>query len=157
MKRIISIFIAILFLTGCISQKVNVYTDKKDPEISAEQEKNNQNTENAEKTENRQAENYVIEGIWIFMDTDFEGCSFEFHRDNVLVLVSPQITYTGNFSIDYGSSPVKLDLYIPEQGHVSTIIRFLESDKIEMANSLEGMARPVAFEDSRILVRIGGT
>ena len=51
-------------------------------------------------------------------------------------------------------SPVNLDMCIPEQGRVSTIIRFPDTDTIEMADSLNGMARPAAFEDSQILVRI---
>jgi len=154
MKKIITIFAALFLICSCISQNVNVYTDREGPELSAGPDEETQNSVIPEKTEKSRENEYDIAGIWTFGDTDFEGCRFEFHRDGILVMASPEITYSGEYSVNYESIPFKLDFYIPEQGNVYTIVRFLDADTIEMANSRDGMARPAAFEDSQILVRI---
>lgn len=154
MKSIKTLLILILLLTGCISQKVIVYTDKKEPEILSEPVEKFQ--DESGKTDNQPQDDYNIAGIWTFGDTTIKGYRFEFHRDGILILASPEITYSGEYSINYESNPLNLDMFIPEQGHIRTIIRFLDTDTIEMANTQEGMARPAAFEDSQILVRIEG-
>lgn len=135
MRKIALILIGALFLFSCTTTSTK--ESKEVRKVKAEKQE------------------YSIQGIWAYENSDFAGAELTFAEDNVVSLSLEGEVVTGSYLIDYSVYPVNLDVEWPDLGIIQTIIRFLDDNKFQLEDNEIGAERPVEFSsNSQLLLRL---